>query len=378
MPSKNIHIENELTQQAAYLRGQHKMDQNSISRVLGVSQPHVSRLLKRAEKYGLLYTELRFVDSGMSEEELSRLQRLLIPDSLSAILNALAVDSGVDAPNVLVFDSGAKATNNEIFQIRTTRLGQAAAGRLDELMSTSRTMGIAWGRTVNAIVEGLSNLKLKKRALPPITFVPVCAELTSSTKRVYSSTRLAERLDEIVNRSSNHHFSLSGVPAYVPLHFDTIKKQVIWEYVSETASHKSIFSGPRPLINKLDTVLTSVGSSKNPVGGAIEELAKHGGTTKKTIRNMVVGDIGGILIPKPDLNNREIEKVESLNTMWTGMTPSQLHDIAKRCKTNKFGSGSIVIALGSERALIVHEIIRLGLVNELIIDEDLANALEKL
>ncbi|MEH6648898.1 MAG: sugar-binding domain-containing protein [Motiliproteus sp.] len=376
MPAKNTLKENELTQQAAYLRGQHKMDQNAISKLLGISQPHVSRLLKRAGEKGWLYTEQRFIDKGISAKELAQIKRLLIPGSLTEKLNTLAQNSGVATPNIRVFDSGAKAFTPEILQRRRIQLGRVAAGRLDELLSTSKIVGVTWGKMVNAIIEGLFNLNLKSTGKEPTRFVPVCAELTSHTARDYSSTRLAERMDEIVNDSSNYHLSLRGVPAYVPLKFEATKEQAIWEYVSETASHKLIFSGPHALTSQMDTILTSVGSSENPVGGALDELAKAGGVTKNTLQKLIVGDIGGILIPHPNISHKERLRIGALNKMWTGMTLDQLHNIASRFVSDNAGSGSIVVALGSERALIVHEIIRLGLVNELIIDEDLANALE--
>ena len=352
------------------------MDQIAISKLLGVSQPHVSRLLKRAVEKGWLYTEQRFIEKDISEKQMAQIKRLLIPDSLSEKLSEFARNSGVATPNIRVFDSGAKANSAEIMQRRRVRLGRVAAGRLDELLSQSKIVGVAWGRMVSAIIEGLFNLNLNPVEINPTTFVPVCAELTSHSRRDYSSTRLAERLDEITNNSDSHHLSLSGVPAYVPLKFETSKKLAIWEFVSDTASHKKIFSRPQPLIDQMDTILTSVGSGQDPVGGALEELAKAGGVTQKTLQKLIVGDIGGILIPNPGLTQKEHLRIDSLNEMWTGMTLVQLHKLASRHVSGNAGSGSIVVALGSERASIVHEVIRLGLVNELIIDEDLACALE--
>ena len=380
MPLWNNAENDEQILQAAYLRGQHKMAQDTISRILGVSQPHVSRLLKQAEKRGWLYTELRFIEVGIPAEVLARVKQILAPKSLTSSLGNLAHDSGFSAPNVRIFESVAKATTEDIFQFRRDRLGRSAAGRLDELLTKANIVGIAWGRMVSALVEGLANLNSKSRARSqnPIQFLPVCAELIDQVVPEYSSSRLVERLNAIVNGGRGVRHSLSGVPAYVPKRYNADKTRAIWEYVSDTASHRRIFSGPKPLINDMDTVLTSVGPSENPVGGALKELSKAGGVMPETIRTLVVGDIGGILIPKPTVSIKERRKIEGLNQMWTGMRLDHLQNVVRCSTSNDNGCGSIVVALGAERALVIHEIVRLGLVNELIIDDDLAQALEAL
>ena len=199
MPPRNNTGNDEQAQQAAYLRGQHKMAQDAISRILGVSQPHVSRLLKRAEEKGWLYTESRFVEAGIPDENLAKIKQILAPKNLTKSLRMLARDANAPAPNVRIFDSAAKATTPEVLQFRRDRLGRSAAGRLDELLSQASIVGIAWGRMVSALIEGLANLNPKPRDQTRVQFLPVCAELTGQAMPEYSSSRLVERLDEIVN-----------------------------------------------------------------------------------------------------------------------------------------------------------------------------------
>ncbi len=66
---------------------------------------------------------------------------------------------------------------------------------------------------------------------------------------------------------------------------------------------------------------------------------------------------------------------DELNAMWTGITKEHLSRIAIR-SAGVGGAGVVVAAMGRERAAIIGEMIRLEMVNELIIDWDLANALE--
>jgi hypothetical protein len=71
---------------------------------------------------------------------------------------------------------------------------------------------------------------------------------------------------------------------------------------------------------------------------------------------------------EPALGPRELKRVEELNEMWIGTPLDHIKGIAKMAsiskKISKNRPGSIIVATGKEKTLILYEVICLGLVNE--------------
>jgi DNA-binding transcriptional regulator LsrR (DeoR family) len=363
-------------QQAAYLRARHNFSQEEIAKLLGgVSQSHVSRLLAHATDMGWLVTELRFNERNLSAEAMREIQHLLEPRRLVARFEDIRKRTGRMTPSVRVFDSGSESPTSGAFDIRSRRFGRSAAGRLEELLRASSTVGVTWGRTVSSLIDGLAAANRSYRNDKEIIFAPVSAELITLAAPDYSSSLLAARLNNLLNNGEGEKLRLGGVPAYIPRRYQAAKAQAIREYLLDAASYRRIFAGENPLINRLDTVITSVGSADRPLGGAMEEVLSAADITAAELKALIAGDVGGILIPKPDLLADGVRQVDELNAMWTGITKEHLSRIAIR-SAGVGGAGIIVAAIGRERAGVVSEMIRLEMINELIIDWDLANALE--
>lgn len=370
-PSRNIQA-----QKAAYLRAQHSMSQEEIGRVLGgISQAHVSRLLAQAEKNGWLVTELRFVKGDISAETLEDIYQLLEPPLLTKLIREIGDENGCCVPNIRVFESGSASDTNEAMELRRKRFGRVAAGRLAEMLQTSRAVGVAWGKTVSNIIEGLGSHHLHSQQEQPIQFVPACAELVGLAMPDYSSTRLVERLNDLINDGKGERLSLTGVPAYIPKRYKEAQAEMIRQYVYDISSYKKIFRDKNPLISKLDTLITSIGSPALPVGGSISELLKAGDISSRKLQSLIVGDMGGVLIPKPSLSAKEHRVIVQLNNMWTGISYEHLEKIAYDATDDTRKPGNIVVAIGKDKAPALSEIIRLGLVNELLIDKSLEQAL---
>ena len=373
-PSRDLHA-----QQAAYLRGQHNLSQEEIGKILGgISQPHVSRLLARAEKMGWLITETRFVDTNIPDDTLQQFRHLLEPRDLALALSEFGRRESLLVPQVRVFDSGGRANSTEVLAIRRRRFGRSAAGRLEELLRGAELMGVAWGSTVAGIIEGLGTLGSLPRHDRKVRFIPVCAELIGLGEPAYSSSRLVSRLDLLVNDIEGEQLSLAGVPAYIPRRYSKKNAAIIRQFVTDSASHKMIFSGPGALVNRLDGLLTSIGSMERPVGGSMPELLAAGGIDGEQLRSLIVGDIGGTLVAKQSLSTADERLVEELNLMWTGISIDHIKNIASQAARSSEKPGSIVVAVGSDRASVAFEIIQRELVNELIIDMDLSRSLEKI
>lgn len=363
-------------QQAAYLRARHNFSQDEIGRLLGgVSQSHVSRLLTHATDRGWLVTELHFNERNISAEALREIQHLMEPRRLVARFEEIRMRTGRMTPNIRVFDSGSESPTSGAFEIRCRRFGRSAAGRLEELLRQSSAVGLTWGRTVSSLIDGLAATNRSHRPDKPIIFAPVSAELITLAAPDYSSSLLAARLNGLFNNGQGETLRLGGVPAYIPRRYDAAKAQAIREYLLDAASYRRIFAGDAPLINRIDTVITSVGSADRPLGGAMEEVLSAADISAAELKSLIVGDVGGILIPKPGIAAEKTRQVNELNAMWTGITKEHLSRLAMRA-AGVGGAGVVVAAIGRERAAIIAEMIRLEMINELIVDWDLVNALE--
>lgn len=365
-------------QQAAYLRAVHGLLQEEIGRVLGgLSQSRVSRLLRRAEEKGWLVRTFQFVGDSLDAERLAALKRFVEPGNLVDSLANVDSRTGVKVRGVHVVNSG--SSGRDIDQ-RLQRFGRAAAEPFSELIRRSDFMAVTWGNTVSHLVDGITHVKGPRPAPRAIRFVPVCGEPLDRGSDQATASHLAERLHKIMGSTASTPPSLTGVPALIPRRFIGPDADGIRKFVAQAGSYKEVFGTASPLIDKVDSLITAVGSSKKPMGFIHDELLKAGSLPKKklttpSLGKLVVGDLGGVLFPRPGLSARGRAEVDALNRMWTGAKLRHFERIAKQAARST-RPGIIVVAMGGEdRAAIVAEAVRHGLVNELIIDRTLADAL---
>jgi DNA-binding transcriptional regulator LsrR (DeoR family) len=365
---------------AAYLCAERDLTQAEVGRLLGgLSQSRVSRLLKRADERGWLHRSYRFVTDGLPDDLLAQLKRLVEPSTLVDRLARIESTTRVPVRRVHVLDCGANRDNKRAITARLTRFGRAAAPPLGELLQRSDTFAVTWGGTISHVVEGL------KHAPPMLPranrYVPVCGEPLDQASSQETSSHLAERLHDIVRSTALPPPSLTGVPALIGRRFHGADARGIRRFVEQAGSFREVFGKASPLINKVDSLLTSVGPAQRPMGFVHEELLKAGSTshtklTTSALSRLVAGDIGGVLIPRRHLGARDRAQVERLNEMWTGATLAHLERVARQAaRSNR--PGVILVSIGDDRAEIVAEAVRYGLVNELIIDRHLADALTR-
>jgi hypothetical protein len=356
-------------QAAAYLRGEFQLSQAEIGRLLGgLSQSRVSRLLKLAESQHWLDVRYRFLgEDRLSAETLDEFRTLVEPQELLEVLRRIKAPTGVQVREVRVVDTGGLGESHRAIELRLGRLGRGAAVRVGALLQRSSVFAVTWGNTVSCIVDALE-------AAPPqlahdVTFVPVCAEpyLRSSNKE--TSSHLVRRLHRLLQPNATAPLSITGVPALIPRKFTGEHESGIRKFINDAASYREIFGGPSPLIDRVDTLITSVGPADRPMGFIHDELLTAASLpdnefTEARLTSLVAGDIGGVLIPRPGLGAEKAE-VDALNQMWTGLQRKHLERIAKDAvRENRPG----VIVVSLDRPEIVAEVIRQGLVNELIID----------
>lgn len=362
----------ERAQCVAYMRATHNMSQTEIGHILGgLSQSQVSRLLAHAERNNYLVIEQRFVRELFSEDWIRKMDELLAPTGLTVELNDYCQRANLRAPRIRVFESGPGNTAGALAQ-RRARFGRTAAGRLIELMEKSNVVGVAWGRTIKALADGIASSRQPLNKSRQIEFAAVCAELVSLGQHGHSASRLAESFDVTFNTAPGERPHLTGFPAYIPRHYDVDMRASIWRFISDTPGYQRVFSGPDALIHQMDMLVSSVGSSNTPVLGSFEELVTAGGLKANDLRQLVIGDLGGILIPRSGLSKAKKALIEELNGLWTGIKTEHVHAIADRAFADPSLSGVVVVAIQSERGDTAFELVNRGLVNELILDHTAA------
>lgn len=370
-------------QRAAFLCAECVLTQAEIGRRLGgLSQSRVSRLLHLAESRGWLERSYHLVAERLPAGRYDQLRQSEQPQGLAELLEAVRPITGVHVRGLHVVDTGSSGTSERMIGSRLARFAREAASPLDQMLTRSACVAVSWGRSVWTALEGLRTAPALRCAKRPVRVVPLCGEPLEQAARRETSTHLAEQLHEIIGSTAPRPPSLTGVPALIPRHFKGTDAKGIRKFVAHAASYREVFGQPDPLIHHVDTLLTSVGSSERPMGFVHDELLKAGGTKGKsmapeTLSALVAGDMGGVLLPRQGLTARDRREVAELNRMWTGATLAHYERIVKAAQRSS-RPGIVLLSIGGPgRAEIVAEVLRHGLVNELVVDRALAEELQK-
>lgn len=390
--------EKELDVQATALLASQGLNQRNIAAALGISQAGVSRLLRLAIKKGWLQTSTRFVRKGITNQRLEEIQLRIFPLRLMARFRALPEKSGEGALRAIyIFHSGGEGTTAKEWDQRLEQFGRAAAGCVLELIRHSDVTGVSWGQTTASLVKGLRELGLEGHRPPrPVQFVPITGDPLGRILAEYSASNLASQLDEIVNGGSSHSPSLGAVPALIPLVMQQDEIRAIRTLMTHIPAYREIFGDGgdggdhpywQPWISRLDTILTGAGSSAQRPWFWSKDVANIGSIDIDQLLQLVVGDLAGILIRKPEqferIGARQKARpaipdlIDQIEDRWLGIKREHL----VQCVRKASGSdrpGVVLLAIGENKSTCVYEMIRMGLINTLVIDHDLAYALDKL
>lgn len=365
------------TQAAAYLASQGE-GQARIAGVLGVSQGEVSRLLAAARRAGWLQTRC-VLPPGAAEA----VERVIFAGrgELEDVLGREADRHGA-APvrNVRVVHSGGEAGDPAGWDARLRRFGLAAAARLQEQLPGMQLAGVAWGRAIGRLADGLRQLNPHAPQLPaPIRFVPLAGEPLSYPDPETSSSTLAYRLSEACNADPPRFHSLAAVPAFIPARFPRRGREAIRDFIAEIAGYREIFGGggakTKPqgsLADQLDCVITGVGAvTAGASGRLLDDRLAAENISKEELGARSFGDIGGVFLPKAPRD----AVVRGINERWTGVRLEHLARCARAAATDTSRAGVFALAVGRAKAPVVLESVRRGLITELVVDHDLARAL---
>ncbi len=350
--------------------------QEEIGRTLKMNQAKVNRILK---DHGATYikTFKTFIENegdpkGIMQLVQDRITRKDLQDQLS---------QEAKDPNfklrVFTLPSGSP-------QWRLERFGILCAGYVKDLFSSSRYCGVTWGTHLDSLTNALKGFIINKPRRNKIEFIPLSGEPLGISPSYFSSSTLALRLNQIVNgNTKSEPFSLSAVPAFIsPMNLTPSELRGIWKMIGEVEAYQKVFGRPlsknnpqRPKVEQLDMLLTSLGG-----GGVMLRYGDHEMIPKNVIEDtglnqLALGDLGGVLIPKDSSKKKAITQIQK---RCTGLTMGHLQNCVNKAKNSKSKNkpkGVIVLALGEQKAELVLACIRLGLINQLLCCNALADKL---
>lgn len=319
-------------------------------------------------------------------------------------------------------EGAAFADNHVEWEQAVAEFGRAAAPRVAEILRSSRIIGISWGRTLQAITQALLGLNLKPREKARrATAFPVCGDVFGNAQsddfsKVFpdpirlSPSFLAAQLATALNGTAEGTPSLIAVSSVIPIKYQSkmfgsrSEADVIKEFYSGIHGYQRIFGSQRhvknrptedkktqteaagqskkadddrPLIEQMDSMLAGVGPPQYWHSFWTRPVLKNVDISLDEIKSLFVGGMGGLLIPRPSLSAKQKARVDACLNCYTGIQFENIKQCASKARMpDASAPGVIAFAVGRDRSELATEITRLGLVNHLIIDDDLARDLD--
>ncbi|MEX3610210.1 sugar-binding domain-containing protein [Rothia sp. LK2588] len=308
---------NTMAYRAAALYYRHHQTTEAIAKDLGTSRATVSRLLKSARELGIVKIELddSFRPSGQLDHRIA--ERFKV--------RATVVETGPTMSALM----------------RMERVAHEGARLLDSVMTDGTVLGVAWGSTVTEVARFLPTRQLSDVVVVQLngagnarhTGIPYSGSILGSVATAYGGQMV--------------HFP-------VPAFFDqAATKQAMWGERSVQAVLQ--------IQRKAHVALFGIGA----FGGAIPSHVYSGGyfdaDQQKTLRTQgVVGDICTVLL-REDGSYADLE----VNQRATGPTPRELAKIPRR----------IAVVSGGHRLQALRAALQTGAITDLVLDEQLAQAL---
>lgn len=369
MPSKKVTPVDEVAAAFLFAKGE---KQAKIAKELGLSAPVVSRLINSACKKNYLVKEFRFLQDNVGAETLEAMRRRL---SRSDILERLDRFShkhvGHAGPLVRVFDSARAADGTDA---ALAVFAAQAAPYIRDLLLQARVCGVTWGRMLLTIVRAMRSLRVAP--MPHrLEVIPLAGEPLGNEPTMSSSSTLAVELGRMMTGDEDYHGkSLTMVPALVPLDFTPYEQAAVYKLIDQLPDYRAIFGRKDAIAGGLDCILTSLG--RKPLGFRFRSMLKP------REQKLFAGDMGGVLLPRPGLRGEKLHTAKDIEARWTGLKFEHVKACAERARNPQNGSaaptGVVLVATEADRAPVVLEVIRRGLVNHLVMDSQLAYALSQL
>lgn len=288
-----------------------------IARELGVSRSTVSRLLAHAKRTGMVSVKIN------PTANLSALVGQQLAEKYGINAHLVPTDGSMD--------------DNELLQ----RVSAHAAYLLGTIVSSSMTIGVAWGQTMQAVSAALTSHP---------THDSVIVQLNGAANPVSSGVRYAS---EILTRFGQA-FTARTEQFPVPAFFDKAStRQAMWE---ETSVRRVL-----NIHQEMNLAVFSLGAANSNLASQVYRGGYLSEQETTQLRAMgVMGDVATVFFDK----NGDDAHID-INQRATGPTLAQLRQVPIRfCVVS--GRGKINAVRGALNG---------GLITELVIDEGTALAL---
>jgi DNA-binding transcriptional regulator LsrR (DeoR family) len=357
---------------AAYLKCLSQTDEE-ISAAMEVAQPTVSRYVADARRRGWLRLSLNTKDIPQGLLAAVREELHGAPD----LHKRVRTWGGRDV-TLRVFYSGKEDIGSEGgYRIRLARFAKAAAPFIAELLPSMKKTGVAWGRTLRAVVDALRDAHEsgKRWANEGLEFVPVVGQPLNYPTADCGASRLVDDLHRWAGCKGRAH-SIESVAACIPLSHAK-HKQTVLSLHRRVRTYAKVFGDPHrapeqtPYINQLNCILTSVGT-KHLSDDWIVDAAEAANISEDQLHAITVGNISGVFLPRPNAGAQGRASIEEINGRGTGIKLRHL----KECAKTK--PGVVILALGAEKAEIIRACLIKRTISHLFVDQDLKNALLRL
>lgn len=383
---------------AAYLHCKEHLTEQQIGwRLGGITQGTVSKLLKKAVAEGLIKQCATFQGllAGSDDVLLDSLQfQSALHDRIMAHLKYAGCEN---PPKVYLYDLRADGAMDVPLESRREAFAGCVAPELRALLTrpSVKNIGVAWG---GMIATAVAEMARRAGVLPsgePVTVMAMCGEPLNDRPTKESSSAIAEHLSEVLNGDRRHARTLGITPAYLPARSHASGAEWIWRYIVASKPYVEVFGTSRlppdtrahvpepdePLCDRMDAFLTSVSIEGGSAGYGPGKLYPADIITPEELDNVAFGDLGGIPLPRPQLDESQQGILKRVRESWTGITREQLEQCVARGYSGHPTSrppGCILLASGALKARTVYQaVIRERLVNHLFIDYDCAAELDR-
>jgi DNA-binding transcriptional regulator LsrR (DeoR family) len=363
--------------------------QAAIGKRFNLTQSTVSRVLAEALSRGWLRRSVSFEPEGIDAETLREAkQRAAQPPRLEDAIGHLAVLGHLPhAVTVRVFACADARHPAASYEKRQILFGASVAHHVRELLAEGVShCGLTWGHSIAAVVAGIEALGARPPRSRRVQMVPLCGEpLGRDQASLVSSSVLAARLAKAVNGTLGQNLSLAMLPAFIPGDFAAVQVDAVWRLIGKMHAYEAIFGSRRMrtagaavkgseerLALRLDMILTGISIGGHPLGDGRGPLFESGGLREETFRELVLADIGGVLIERGKLTRGQKAALTGLKARWTGLNEEELRACANRAAAPEARTpGVVVVAIGRAKAEPLIAAIQRGLVNRILIDAEL-------
>ncbi|MBI3881111.1 MAG: hypothetical protein HY301_13750 [Verrucomicrobia bacterium] len=366
-----------------------------IADLLNCARSTVHELEKEATAAGLLITRHEFDPHGrVSPARRAELKRLQIYEKLRDRLRTCsppAEDGSKRLFRELYILPAKEGVERKEMDQRLGAFAEEAALVVYKILKASSCAGVTWGTTLGTVIRRMASIS-PSQDHPRVSVIPTCGEPLGSGLQINSSTYLAAELTKALRGNERDIVSLSGVPVVIPreFHRDPVELAAIQKFIHSAPGYRKVFGfDPNRLdgdasLHQLDTILTSASRLTKPFAMSGTELWRIAGIEPTEFQQFVLGDVGGALLPrltpeqmKSPKFKHELEEFDRIRKTWMGLQWEHLHKVARRQPAAKTGKpadypGVVVLAIDRDKTDVVLRAVKLGLLNTLICDSDLA------